>query len=103
MLTYGPNGVSRGIATIIFSKPGHANNAFTQLNGLLVDQRPIKVHQSPSYSTSSFRKGKLTDFQIEIVVDASKPVVAAGKKGLADRIAYVYFARRSRPSVTYTY
>ena len=43
MLTYGPNGVSRGIATIIFSKPGSANDALTQLNGMLVDKRPMKV------------------------------------------------------------
>lgn len=43
MLTYGPNGVSRGIATIIFSKPGSANDALVQLNGMLVDKRPMKV------------------------------------------------------------
>ena len=43
MLTYGPNGVSRGIATIIFSKSGSANDALTQLNGMLVDKRPMKV------------------------------------------------------------
>lgn len=43
MLTYGPNGISRGIATIIFSKPGTANDAVVQLNGMLVDKRPMKV------------------------------------------------------------
>ena len=43
MLTYGPNGVSRGIATILFSKPGSANDALVQLNGMLVDKRPMKV------------------------------------------------------------
>ena len=48
MLTYGPNGVSRGVATIIFSKPGDANNAVVQLNGMLVDKRPMKV--SPEYT-----------------------------------------------------
>lgn len=47
MLTYGPNGTSRGIATIIFSKPGTANDAVVQLNGMLVDKRPMKV-QLPS-------------------------------------------------------
>jgi THO complex subunit 4 len=35
--------LSRGIATIIFSKPGSANDALTKLNGLLVDKRPMKV------------------------------------------------------------
>lgn len=43
MLTYGPNGVSRGIATIIFSKAASANDALVQLNGMLVDKRPMKV------------------------------------------------------------
>ena len=43
MLTYGPNGVSRGIATIIFSKAGSANDALVQLNGMLVDKRPMKA------------------------------------------------------------
>lgn len=43
MLTYGPNGISRGIATIIFNKPGDANTASVQLNGMLVDKRPMKV------------------------------------------------------------
>ena len=43
MLTYGPNGVSRGIATIIFSKASSANDALVQLNGMLVDKRPMKV------------------------------------------------------------
>ena len=43
MLTYGPNGVSRGVATIIFSKPGSAQDALQQLNGVLVDKRPMKV------------------------------------------------------------
>lgn len=43
MITYGPNGVSRGVATIIFSKPSAANEALLKLNGLLVDKRPMKV------------------------------------------------------------
>ena len=44
-ITYGPNGVSRGIATIIFAKPGAANDALVKLNGLLVDKRPLKVRR----------------------------------------------------------
>jgi len=65
MLTYGPNGVSRGVATIIFSKPGSAQDALQQLNGVLVDKRPMKV---------------------EIVVNAAS-ATAAPAKGLGDRIA----------------
>lgn len=42
-LSYGPNSVSRGIANIIFREPNGASKAFDKLNGLLVDNRPIKV------------------------------------------------------------
>jgi THO complex subunit 4 len=58
--------LSRGIATIIFSKPGSANDALTKLNGLLVDKRPMKI---------------------EVVLDASKAPPPAPVKGLGDRIA----------------
>ena len=81
MLTYGPNGVSRGVATIIFSKPGSAQDALQQLNGVLVDKRPMKVRfqliQIPPCLTSS---------QVEIVVNATS-ATAAPAKGLGDRIA----------------
>ena len=43
MLTYNQNGTSRGVATIVFSKPGTAGNAAKDLNGLLVDGRPMRV------------------------------------------------------------
>ncbi|EWC45670.1 hypothetical protein DRE_05231 [Drechslerella stenobrocha 248] len=42
-LVYKANGQSAGIATIEFVKPGHANVAFDQFNGRLVDNRPMKV------------------------------------------------------------
>ena len=43
MLTYNQNGTSRGIASIVFSKPDTAGKAAKDLNGLLVDGRPMKV------------------------------------------------------------
>lgn len=43
MLTYNQNGTSRGIASIVFSKPDTAAKAAKDLNGLLVDGRPMKV------------------------------------------------------------
>lgn len=43
MITYGPNGVSRGVATIVFNRASSANEALLKLNGLLVDKRPMKV------------------------------------------------------------
>lgn len=42
-LVYGPNSVSRGIANVTFHKPDGASKAFQKLNGLLVDNRPIKI------------------------------------------------------------
>ncbi|XXG97203.1 hypothetical protein Hte_003498 [Hypoxylon texense] len=42
-LSYGPNSVSRGIATVTFAKLDGASKAFNALNGLLVDNRPIKI------------------------------------------------------------
>jgi RNA recognition motif-containing protein len=45
---YGPNSQSRGIANITFGKPDGASKAFQKLNGLLVDNRPIKVRSRQS-------------------------------------------------------
>ncbi|OTB03398.1 hypothetical protein M426DRAFT_12549 [Hypoxylon sp. CI-4A] len=65
-LSYGPNSVSRGIATVTFSKPDGASKAFNALNGLLVDKRPIKI---------------------EIVVSAAKAAeIAPPAKTLTERI-----------------
>lgn len=43
MLNYNQNGRSLGVANIIFSKPETAAKAAKDLNGLLVDGRPMKV------------------------------------------------------------
>ncbi|RYC61679.1 hypothetical protein CHU98_g4543 [Xylaria longipes] len=42
-VSYGPNSVSRGIATVTFHKPDGASKAFNVLNGILVDGRPMKI------------------------------------------------------------
>ncbi|KAH6656293.1 hypothetical protein BKA67DRAFT_531571 [Truncatella angustata] len=66
-LAYGPGGASRGVATITFSKQDGASKAFNQLNGLLVDGRPIKI---------------------EIIVSGDKAaVIAPAPKGLTERIS----------------
>ncbi|KAM5345735.1 hypothetical protein ACJ41O_011596 [Fusarium nematophilum] len=49
-LSYGPNSQSRGIANVTFHKSDGASNAFKKLNGLLVDNRPIKVYRCRSRS-----------------------------------------------------
>ncbi|KAF6819986.1 Protein mlo3-like protein (RNA recognition domain-containing protein), partial [Colletotrichum plurivorum] len=64
-ISYGPNSVSRGIANITFRDSDGASKAFQKLNGLLVDNRPIKI---------------------EIVVGASQAAnVIPPKKTLAER------------------
>ncbi|MCJ1463426.1 hypothetical protein MMC07_002033 [Pseudocyphellaria aurata] len=65
-ITYGPNGASRGIATIVFVKSNSANDALVKLNGLLVDKRPMKI---------------------EVVLDASRAPPPTPVKGLGERIA----------------
>ena len=82
MLTYGPNGMSRGIATIIFNKPGSADDALVQLNGMLVDKRPMKVKLA---KPASFMDHLLTSVKIEVVLNASK-AAAVPVKGLGDRV-----------------
>ena len=47
MLTYNQNGTSRGIASIVFSQAATAAKAAKDLNGLLVDGRPMKVRMMP--------------------------------------------------------
>lgn len=82
-ITYGPNGVSRGIATIVFVKASSANDALVKLNGLLVDKRPMKVRSS----LGSLGEYCLTFCQIEVVLDASRAPPPAPVKGLGERIA----------------
>lgn len=42
-MVYGPNSQSRGIANVSFRDAAGASKAFEKLNGLLVDNRPIKI------------------------------------------------------------
>ncbi|KAL4761152.1 putative RNA annealing protein Yra1 [Aspergillus foveolatus] len=66
MLTYNQNGTSRGIASIVFREPDTAAKAAKELNGLLVDGRPMKI---------------------EVVVDASHAPTVPAPKPLSDRVA----------------
>ncbi|KAJ5558816.1 Nucleotide-binding alpha-beta plait [Penicillium sp. DV-2018c] len=66
MLTYNQNGTSRGIASIIFTKPDTAAKATKELNGLLVDGRPMKI---------------------EVVYDASHVAAAPAPRPLTERVA----------------
>jgi THO complex subunit 4 len=42
-LSYGPGGVSRGTANVTFHHADGASKAFSNLNGLLIDGKPVKV------------------------------------------------------------
>ena len=42
-LQYNQSGASRGVADILFSKPDSAAKAAKELNGMLVDKRPMKA------------------------------------------------------------
>jgi len=64
-LQYNQNGQSRGIADISFNKPGVAAKAAKELNGMLVDKRPMKI---------------------EVVVEASSVTVPEAKP-LSERVA----------------
>lgn len=46
-LVYGPGGSSRGIANVVFHHSDGASKAYQKLNGLLIDNRPIRVSQRP--------------------------------------------------------
>jgi THO complex subunit 4 len=46
-MTYNKDGRSLGVATIIFSKPDAAVKAAKDLNGMLVDKRPMKASLNP--------------------------------------------------------
>ncbi|KAF1930680.1 uncharacterized protein M421DRAFT_2988 [Didymella exigua CBS 183.55] len=43
LMQYGPNGKSLGSATVIFNRPEQASKATTALNGVKIDNRPIRV------------------------------------------------------------
>jgi THO complex subunit 4 len=49
-LIYGPNGQSRGVATVTFGQAGSAAKAAKDLNGVTIDNRPIKVRHYNSYN-----------------------------------------------------
>ncbi|TVY34661.1 mRNA export protein [Lachnellula subtilissima] len=65
-ISYGPGGVSRGIATIVFVRSESASKALQALNGVLVDNKTIKV---------------------EVIVDAKRATALPTPKGLSERIS----------------
>ncbi|EKG19388.1 hypothetical protein MPH_03251 [Macrophomina phaseolina MS6] len=76
LLTYGPNGQSRGVATVIFSKANAAAEAAAAHNGLKVDNRPMRV---------------------EVIVGASDIPAPAPKKSLNERVEQPKTAAKAQP------
>lgn len=66
ILTYGPDGRSRGVATVEFSNAEHAAIAAQKYNGVEVDKRPMKV---------------------ELVVDPNAPPSFADRVGAPNKIS----------------
>ena len=85
LLQYGPNGRSRGIATITFSEAATAAKAAQQLDGVKVDTRAMKV----SLDGSDWKPWKANAdlYQVEVVLGAKHAPVPAPPKGLAERMA----------------
>ena len=60
-MQYTQTGQSRGVADIIFSKPDSAANAAKELNGMLVDKRPMKARttiNSSKLQSNSYIRSK---------------------------------------------
>ena len=90
-ITYGPNGISRGIATIIFLKPGTASEAAVKLNGLLVDKRPMKVSTCFSNHTCDLNLPRSRSFLTPLVLPPSnqprESVIASRKTNPSELLA----------------
>lgn len=65
-IAYGPNGVSRGTCNVTFVRPDGAKKAYVKLNGLLIDNRPIKVSTSEGICPLALA---LTAIQVKVLVD----------------------------------
>jgi len=74
-ISYGPGGVSRGIATITFVRGEGATKAVEALNGLLVDNKPMKI---------------------DVLLDARRAAAIPPPKGLSERIVQ----SKATPKVT---
>jgi THO complex subunit 4 len=86
MLTYNQNGTSRGVAAITFVRPETAGKAAKELNGLLIDKRPIKVCRGVPLFVGTIPLLTAAP-QIEVVLDASRAPPAPAVKPLSERVA----------------
>ncbi|RPB09111.1 RNA-binding domain-containing protein [Morchella conica CCBAS932] len=76
VITYGPNGQSRGIATVEFSRASDAATAVQKYNGVEVDKRPMKV---------------------ELVVDPTAPASFADRIGAPKQVPVARNSTANKP------
>jgi len=87
LMQYGPNGKSLGSATVIFNRPDQAQKATTALNGVKIDNRPIRVDLlvSAANMPAQTKQSSLADRVTQPKKDKPKPATsdkaapAAGK------------------------
>ena len=79
-MQYGPTGRSLGSATIIFSKHDQAVKATAALNGVKIDNRPIRVEMlvsAASISATAAPQTSLMDRVTQSKKDKPKPATAS--------------------------
>ncbi|KZM28192.1 RNA-binding RNA annealing protein [Ascochyta rabiei] len=78
LMQYGPNGKSLGSATVIFNRPEQASKATTALNGVKIDNRPIRVDLLVSAANvPATKQSSLADRVTQPKKDKPKPATAA--------------------------
>ncbi|XPS74909.1 RNA-binding RNA annealing protein [Ascochyta lentis] len=79
LMQYGPNGKSLGSATVIFNRPEQASKATTALNGVKIDNRPIRVDLLVSAANvpAPTKQSSLADRVTQPKKDKPKPATAA--------------------------
>jgi THO complex subunit 4 len=77
-MQYDARGQSVGVATVIFSKYDQAAKATTALNGVKIDQRPVRVEMilSASALPATTRPASLADRVTQPKKDKPKPATA---------------------------
>ncbi|CCU76415.1 hypothetical protein BGHDH14_bgh04931 [Blumeria hordei DH14] len=79
-ISYGPGGVSRGVANITFSRADSAIKAVEECNNVAIDGRPIKV------TKPSIILPRCSLYQIELILDATRAKAIPPPKGLSERV-----------------
>ncbi|KAF3043140.1 hypothetical protein E8E12_003879 [Didymella heteroderae] len=78
LMQYGPNGKSLGSATVIFNRAEQASKATTALNGVKIDNRPIRVDLLVSAANvpAQTKQSSLADRVTQPKKDKPKPATA---------------------------